>query len=245
MKERKFKFDNDLEINFPAGAKTAANGNKFNVETPIISVWDKKFFLREVGEHVGALKATAQAIKAEDDSVKVVGDLMAGTGLGSMVLAKYLQPQRFYINDFSVDCVNVLMYNFQGVTITCEDANTISWKDDFDLITIDFNTFSLKHYPKWEKMLERVADMTRWLLITDTACFGFKFEKNFISYGVDNPKSYYEKMASMFPSKNHKLRMVAQMRNSAVVTLSTCEGDWKFLKSLPILITESLGLGLL
>jgi hypothetical protein len=221
--------DGNLDLFLP---ETDKNSEGFNIETPITEVLKNKFFFKEILKNSGCLKSTLRYLIDKQEKWDRVGDAMAGVGFGGKILQKYLNPKKLYLNDLDERCCSILRSNFRNSIITQQDALNLDWPG-MNLVNVDFNTFSIKRIPQWEGLFAQLAKLTDWITFTDTACFGFKFKKNFLTYGVGNADEYYQKLTeTLFPLREFILCSVSKQFNSAVICLGKSglvKQDWKYL----------------
>lgn len=184
-------YDKDIYINI---TKPAPKTQKLSQEAAVTDYLNKSFYFREVADHTSCAKAVCVFLAREN--IETAIDFMAGIGLVSGLIARYLEPSLLISNDLDEYCSSIRSANIglnPHVRVTTEDAFKMKVKPQ-DLIWLDFNTFTLKGGEMW---LDWLSDLkTRILVIADTACYGFyKFGgKNLEVYGVKTPMEYYRKV---------------------------------------------------
>ena len=218
-------FDEDLYIKIPIQYQ---KNKQLKVKTPQHLFLKKKKL--DVSREMGCIKAIYQKIISLGFDIKKTGDFFAGCGFSGKIMKKYLNCSEIILNDLSSECVNILKENFSNYTILNLDAFDIELKNNLDLIQLDFNSFSIldQKIRYWFQLIQYVSIKTnQWVLLADSACFGFKFgEKNLQTYGVKTIPEYYEKERIIFKKRfGLTLAFVAAFPNSAVCAFY--KGNWK------------------
>jgi hypothetical protein len=167
--------------------------------------------LRDVSLELSCLKHLASKI----GKVNSYLDVMAGSGFSAKLMDKVLSPQVVWLNDFSLDCFNCLQHNFKKAKITRKDANQIALRNRWDLVFVDFNTFTLKHIHEWEGLLNGLRNKFRDLWFVDTASFASLFgQKSFEkAYGVLTLEEYYVALRKALQPYQIHIRRVACFKN--------------------------------
>lgn len=181
-----FKFDSDLILKIPE------TDNGISIDSNTAQIDFLKRHLSDLQREIGAIKEMTRHLS----SINSVWDLMAGCGFSGKILQKYLTPDKILFNDLDPRCIKVLQNNLMNYSKT-----RITEKDIFkfpfenipapDLTFIDFNTFTLKRIQEWDDVLKKIK--SQFLVITDSACFGFKFG-NLKAYDCKIPADYYKKL---------------------------------------------------
>jgi hypothetical protein len=148
--------------------------------------------LKDVSLELSCLKHLASKLKKVNSYL----DMMAGSGFSVKLIDKLFAPSKVWVNDFSAECFDCLNHNFGkgSFEITQGDANQIILKNKWDLVFVDFNTFTLNHMDRWAGLFNSLKGKFRDLWFVDTACFSSLFgEKRFEqAYRVSSLKEYYE-----------------------------------------------------
>lgn len=241
-----FKFDSDLTLKIPE----TDNGASIDSNTAQIDFL--KRHLSDLQREIGAIKEMTRHLP----SISSVWDLMAGCGFSGKILQKYLTPNNILFNDLDPRCIRVLQDNlteYPNTRITAKDI----FKFPFDKIKtpdltfIDFNTFTLKRYQEWDLIFKKIKSET--LVITDSACFGFKFG-NLKAYDCGTPIDYYKKLDSyMWWKYNYSVQKIYPFGPACLVLMTNRiengnmdQGEFDECPSKPIkiYIQNSKGFGL-
>ncbi len=203
----------------------------------------KSFYKREVELHTGSLKSILLGL--DKDSIKTVLDGLCGVGFGASILHKYLPNASIIINDLDKDCVNHIKSFLPFKVFSHQiDINLLilySQPGEYDLVYLDFNTFTMKNL-RWLDLLKMTwKKVNHWLLFTDTACFGFRFPKNLKSYDASCPLDYYIKLAKEITGESvSHLRFISGHNNAAIVALGKEPGIITCLSPEPVSFLEKL-----
>ncbi len=179
-----FKFDRDLLLKIPE------TDNSVSRSSHTAQIDFLKRNLSDLQKKIGAIKELTLHLS----SINYIWDLMAGCGFSGKVLKKYLAPDKILFNDLDSRCVKVLQENFPKIKVTEKDIFKFPFKriETPDLTFIDFNTFTLKKAQEWDGVFKKIE--SRILVITDSACFGFKFG-NLKAYDCETQIDYYRKLS--------------------------------------------------
>lgn len=85
-----------------------------------------------------------------------------------------------------------------------------------NLISVDFNSFTLKRSDRWKGTLRRLSSLCHYLLIADSACYGFRMG-NLQSYGVASPLAYYQLLEREMRLPGKWLTRFCSFGNAALV----------------------------
>ncbi len=195
--------------------------SKLQENSDISSLTKNSFYRKERLKHTYCI---LNVLKHLPKPTKRILDAMAGEGYLLKELPTLFPDSKLYANDLSENCYLILK-KFKGVKVFNLDFLTMesSFLQKMDLIIIDFNTFSILHYDKWElKKLKKIPN----ICVTDTASFGMHFEKNRKVYDVENLEEYYLKLAKKF---GKHLIAADHHKNAGCVLLSKTEKPPKFL----------------
>lgn len=150
-----------------------------------------------------------------DLSAPLVVEGMAGCGFSAAVMINRYPRASLVLNDYSEECCQVLRLNYPGSAVSCCDVR--GWQPpDCDLAFLDFNSFSLLKWRPWGEALLACNRVSRYLLLTDSASFGFRFG-NLPRYGVHNPEDYYFRLQEELGLPGKSLRAVSIFGNAALV----------------------------
>jgi len=138
-------------------------------------------------------KALQKMIKGMNP--RSVLDLMAGCGVTAAILSTTFPEASLIVNDLDPMCAHQLPINFPTATVFNKDIKTWDFPSA-DLISIDFNRFTLNRLGKWTRTLARAGKRCKTLLFVDSACYGFHMG-NLSSYGVDSPMGYYQMLSDI------------------------------------------------
>lgn len=160
-------------------------GEKRKIRTPRQVVpW------RDVAETCRTIDALLPKIFIENKKHLKIIDGIARAGFWSAVLLNYWPNCELIINENDNLCTEILEKNFPKNKILKNDIYT--WKmPTSDLVLLDFDDFTLKKSSKHKEVLKKIAPKTKFLMVADNTCFGFKFG-NMRHYGVKSEKEYYE-----------------------------------------------------
>lgn len=186
----KIIFDTDLKLELNNFSNTK---EKIKNITSGKELLNNAFYRKEVFNHTATLKEACIDI-SKYDNINKVWDSMCGMGIGSSMLLRYLDPLYLECTDIDKNGLSYAKNLLSNGKIYAADIFEKVKKDKkWDLVFIDFNNFTLKKSDIWMPVLKRIVENTNWLLLTDSACFGYnKFPKNLKGYGVNYPEDYYK-----------------------------------------------------
>ena len=144
-------------------------------------------------------------------------DVMAGSGFSGRMIEKRFDPKHMWLNDLNPDSFECLQSNFPNAHVTQGDANEIIVNDVWDLIFVDFNTFTSKHVKDWPSLFRAIHSKFKNLWIIDTASYVYRFGPRIFekAYGTTNMMLYYlslgVELSSTYP--NFHLANVAIFEN--------------------------------
>ena len=182
------------------------------------------------GNHFSDIQKECYAIKEMTKTlskfkIKKVSDLMAGCGFSGKILEKYLESE-LHLNDLSPICCDILLENFPSTVVTNTDVFLIPKSFLGDLVFIDFNNFTLNKVEYWEPLLRQIK--SEYLMITDSACYGFKFG-NLKAYGCSTKLCYYKLLGRYFEKKGWDLHRVIIFGPAALVLFTRKKNKKPFL----------------
>lgn len=190
---------------------------------------------RDCAETSRNLDAICDYINAKDQSTLKIVDGVARAGFWSAVFRNKWSDCILHLNDFSKNKValSVLKRNFPNDKIT--SYNIREWNPkSCDLVMLDFDDFTLKkfHSDHWEDTVTRWdACSSKYFIIADGACFGFKFG-NMKHYGIKEEKEYYYLLRDeMKKYMNKRVTVVSKFNNSSIVLFESTRrnNDIKFI----------------
>jgi len=184
-------------------------------------------------------------------------EMMAGLGFSAKLVSSIQDLNEIWLNDKDEFCTTSLAINFANevgkeIMITQSDVLDLKVVGRWDVIFIDFNTFSMKRWNEWLRLWGNVKGKFRNLWLTDTACyvwtkFGAQtFEKCF---GFKSLEQYCQSFSNLIKST-----LGASLRRARIGANGKCaildfeygyEGDWdlrKVDKSLSLKIEVKWGL---
>lgn len=203
--------DQDVRIELPTGGY---EGNHICDSAPSAGLMRNPYYRREVIRNTYTYKRAFKRIGGAFS----VWDGMCGIGAGSAMAWKYLKPKEMMCSDIDPESIRISRSHLPD-TVTIIEANANNVVGDFDVIVLDFNTFTLNR-TEWLPLLKKAWGMTEWLLLTDSACFGFRRNaRNLASYGVESPHEYYRRLADTIGGLC-RVGFVLDHGNSAVVALN-------------------------
>ena len=159
-----------------------------------------------------ALKQVVSKLK----NVETIADAMAGCGFSVAVLKSVFPDSKLILNDWDKQCYENLKLNFPESSIANEDINKWELWGKVDLLFIDFNNFTLKRIDDWKPTILRLSEKCKNLIITDSACFGFRMG-NLKTYGVETPAQYYGLLEKELGLKEKSLTHFSIFGNAALV----------------------------
>ena len=154
-------------------------------------------------------------------NINSIIDVMAGCGFSASVFTYHYPLALLKLNDLSEDCYRILKNNFPKSNCYNMDANKVIQKP-VDMAFVDFNNFTLKHIEKWEELWKRIRKfVNKYLMLTDSACYGFKFGNLNKCYQLVSKEAYYELLGKQLYKKIHMhLNIVVSFGNAAVLVFS-------------------------
>lgn len=185
---------------------------------------------RDMVETCYTLFAVCKNIKFENPP-KIV-DAISRAGWWGACFLNLWPDATIHFNEAEKHCVPVLQRNFPKCKITTN--NIKEWTPrSCDLAMIDFDFFTLKKAEKeWSETLYNWGMASKYLIIVDGACFGFKFG-NLKSYGCKTEENYYdllnEYIKKTIPGK--RITQISKFSNAATVVI---EDETKANKKSPI-----------
>jgi hypothetical protein len=182
----------------------------------------------DIRKEMGALKSTIDYMKDSGFIPDRIMDAMAGSGFSGKLFEKEFPNSVLALNDLDSNSADILERNFPDSYVFNKDVNELF--DDcgsLNLVFIDFNNFTLKRSFIWKQLFEGIK--CDKLLITDSACFGFKFG-NLKSYKVNTQEEYYQALSKYFVTWNFMIESVCIFGNAALVLLSKELVDILYLK---------------
>ena len=175
---------------------------------------------RDVAETARNVDALCNYISAKDDSQLRIVDAIARSGFWSAVFRNKWPNCILHLNEEHQECFPALKRNFPNDKITT--LNIASWtpKNGCDLSILDFDYFTLRklHSEKMEPMIAAWDKATtKYVIIGDGACFGFKFG-NMKHYGIKDEKEYFYLLRDDMKSfMSKKLTAVSKFNNAAML----------------------------
>jgi hypothetical protein len=172
---------------------------------------------RDMAETCRTLDAVCNWITPKDSPVIVDGIARAGFW-GALFRNKWPNCV-LHLNEKETNCLDVLNRNFPNDKITNFDIENWAPKK-CDIAMLDFDDFTLRKADKWKNILQSWEKSCTYLIIVDSACFGFKFG-NLKHYGVDKEEGYYYALNNYFKkiSLNKRITTICKFTNAATLLL--------------------------
>lgn len=179
---------------------------------------------RDVAETCRTIDALLPEIDFSKNKAVRIIDGVARSGFWGAVFLTRWPLCKLTLNEADESCLDILKNNFPECTIKSENIET--WTPPkSDILLLDFDDFTLKKSEKHKKILARISKTTKYLMVADNTCFGFKFG-NMKHYGVETEEEYYKLLnREMKPYLNGK-RMVAVSAfiNAAMILYADVKG---------------------
>jgi len=189
---------------------------------------------RDCAETCRNLDAICNEIANKDKSQLKIVDAIARAGFWSAVFHNKWANCILHINEENESCKPVLKRNFPNDIIT--HYNIRRRTEGCDLVMLDFDDFTLKklYKEKWENVISCWDEASsKYLIIAESACFGFKFG-NMKHYGITNEEDYYYLLKKeLQPFMNKTLTKVSKFNNSAIVLFENTRRKNKDIKFIP------------
>ena len=222
-----YRIDGELRLEIPDSIIDGIE-EKGLVSEPPFYYFLKKRINSDLADELSAMKAILIEIKERGISKNpTVLEAMAGAGFITALILRYLSPKVAVLNDPSEFCCSILEHNYSvnGYRITNDDALSIKVDSALrlDIAVIDFNIFTVRSIKNWLHPLQEIGKKTDYLIVTDSACYGFKFgDRNFAAYGIKSRQEYYY----LLLRKLHEVTgcgvfAVCEFRNASIVALQT------------------------
>ena len=174
---------------------------------------------RDCAETCRNLDAICNLISNKDKAPLHIIDAIARAGFWAAVFRNKWPDCSLHLNEFEKVCLPVLKRNFPNDKITSRDINKCKWvPKSCDLVMLDFDDFTLKKLEQYSHALYSWdAASDKYLIIAESACFGFKFG-NMKHYGIKDEKEYYYLLRdTLKPNMSKRLTAVSKFNNSAIV----------------------------
>lgn len=175
---------------------------------------------RDVAETARNVDAICDYISLKDKTQLKIVDAIARSGFWSAVFRNKWEDCILHLNEAHKECLPALQRNFPNDKITSLDIRKWSPKNPCDLSILDFDYFTLMkfHSDKMEAMVSSWDRATsKYVIIGDGACFGFKFG-NMKHYKIKDEKEYYylvREELRKYMSK--RLTVVSKFNNAAML----------------------------
>lgn len=180
---------------------------------------------RDMAETCRNLDAVCSILPYPLGSSLVVVDGVARSGFWGAIFSERWPNCSLILNEENKECVDILKLNYPTAVICYGSLS--SWvPPTSDILFLDFDAFTLKKFKHHKRILEQVAPTTKWLLIADSTCFGFKFG-NMKHYGVSTMEEYFTLLnKETNPSLDGKrIVAVSYFSNSAIVLYGHKKGN--------------------
>ena len=108
-------------------------------------------------QHVAGQLKAVQKTKEICPDIKTVNEHFAGSGIGTMILQKLLNPDHHNAWDIDPICVENLQFNHPEVNISLGDARETTLETEpADFAVLDFNRFTATRINLWRKQLNTI-----------------------------------------------------------------------------------------
>lgn len=186
-------------------------------------------------------------------------EMMAGLGFSAKLVNSIQGLSEIWLNDKDEFCTTSLAINFSNetgkeITITQYDASELKLYNRWDVVFIDFNTFSMKKWREWLNLWSNIKDKFRNLWLTDTACYVWTkfgsstFEKCFGFKSLEQYcQSFSNLVKSILGAGLKRARMGANGKCAILDFEFGYDGDWDLKRvdrSLDLKIKMAWGLGI-
>jgi len=179
---------------------------------------------RDVAETCRTLDAVCSKIPSGRRPLKIV-DGIARAGFWGAIFKERWPNCDLLLNEEDQECADMLRDNFAD-DIKIESHSLADWVPEVsDLILLDFDAFTLKKLGEHQGILERLSPACKYMIIAESACFGFKFG-NIKHYGVETEEEYYALVdAQLYPVTGKSVLAVSKFCNAAMVLLGPDNGQ--------------------
>ena len=145
-------------------------------------------------------------------------DIVAKVGFWATVFRNVWPDVKLVLNEEDQAARRILRSNWPDATIRRENPHT--WDPpESEVGLFDTDHFTLKILDEWEQPLIRWSSRFNYLIVSDGACFGFKFG-NLAHYGVKSPEDYYHMLGqALHRITGLHLTHVSRFENAANVLL--------------------------
>lgn len=186
---------------------------------------------RDMAETCRTLNAICSLIPIPKNRNISVADGIARSGFWGCVFLEQWPDCDLVLNDEDEDCAKLLQENFPNTSIESYDLD--EWNPEYcDVIILDFDAFTLRKLETHKKAIVKASNKCDWLIIADSAPFGFKFG-NLRHYGVETAEEYFELLDSKLESLLGKNVVgVSSFVNAAMVLFGNREVE-KSIEFLP------------
>lgn len=187
------------------------NQKKISDNPPHYSVLKKR--IKEVQKDMSALQHILKNVHCNS-----IVDALGGCGFSGALLSFLFPKAQLIFNDLDPICCKILQLNFPSNIV--ENQNILNW--DFpsaDLIWIDFNNFTLNRLDIWKSVFDHTYTKCKYLLFTDSACYGFSLGNLEKCYGVQNPIEYYQLLNKQLAYTGKTIKKVMIFGGAALVLM--------------------------
>ena len=182
---------------------------------------------RDMAETCRTLDAVCSYIPTPKKRPLKIVDGIARAGFWAAVFLERWPNCNLYLNENAKDedCADLLREMFPEAKVETNELS--AWTPSHsDILLLDFDAFTLKKLPMHKEILEKLSPTCEWMIIAESACYGFKFG-NHRHYGVEQEQDYYKLLdKEMRPILGGK-RLVAMssFSNAAMVLFGKAEGE--------------------
>ena len=172
---------------------------------------------RDVAETCRTLDTVCSTINTNTTKLKII-DGIARAGFWGLVFRNRWNKCKLILNEEDKICLPVLQSNFPNDTISSNDIK-IWTPPKTDISLLDFDHFTLKILNQWEDTLKRWSPKTRYFIIADGACFGFKFG-TMKAYDISKPEDYFYLLEESLTNIIDKhITVVSMFMNASTILL--------------------------
>lgn len=155
-------------------------------------------------QHVAGQLKAVQKTKEICPDIKTVNEHFAGSGIGTMILQKLLNPDHHNAWDIDPICVENLQFNHPEVNISLGDARETTLETEpADFAVLDFNRFTATRINLWRKQLNTIfGNQPQAVYLCDTGLSRVPLLKQYYSEAlgqvVTNRENYLNAYSTYF-----------------------------------------------
>lgn len=171
---------------------------------------------RDVAETCRTLDAVCEHIPLKGKIT--IADGIARSGFWGAVFQNHWPDCKLVLNEEETSCNDTLKLNFPEAVLSNHDIH--KWAPEaVDISLLDFDHFTLRILDQWKDVLIKWSPVSRYFIIADGACFGFKFG-NMKHYGIKNANDYYYLLdEAMKKFIDKRITVVSSFINASTILL--------------------------